>query len=148
MVVGKDGKGAILTLVERKSGFLLAGLLQGKSSDEFKRMIRDLFSPYDNEILLSITYDNGSEATEYRNIEDILNCDLYFAHPGCPWQRGTNENTNGLLRRYLPKGTDFRTLTQIQLDILVQMLNSRPRKRLKYRTPAEVLNEAIVALAA
>ena len=148
LVIGKGGKGAILTLVERKSGYLLAGLLYGKSSDEFKRMIRDLFAPYDNEILLSITYDNGSEATEYRNIEEILQCDLYFANPGSPWQRGTNENTNGLLRRYLPKGTDFRKLDQIQLDVLVHMLNTRPRKRLNYRTPEAVLNQAIVALAA
>lgn len=148
LVVGKDGKGAILTLVERKSGYLLAGLLHRKSSDEFKRMIRDLFAPYDNEILLSVTYDNGSEATEYRNIEQILQCDLFFANPGSPWQRGTNENTNGLLRRYLPKGTDFRCLNQNQLDVLVEQLNTRPRKRLNYRTPAEVFNEAIVALAA
>ena len=148
LVIGKDGKGAILTLVERKSGYLLAGLLHGKSSDEFKRMIRDLFAPYDNEILLSITYDNGSEATEYRNIEQILQCDLYFANPGSPWQRGTNENTNGLLRRYLPKGTDFRKLDQNQLDVLIRQLNTRPRKRLNYRTPEAVFNEAIVALAA
>lgn len=148
LVVGKDGKGAILTLVERKSGYLLAGLMHGKSSDEFKRMIRDLFAPYDNEILLSVTYDNGSEATEYRNIEQILQCDLYFANPGSPWQRGTNENTNGLLRRYLPKGTDFRYLDQNQLDVLVDQLNTRPRKRLNYRTPAAVFTEAIVALAA
>lgn len=148
LVIGKDGKGAILTLVERKSGYLLAGLLYGKSSDEFKRMIRDLFAPYDNEILLSITYDNGSEATEYHNIEQILQCDLYFANPGSPWQRGTNENTNGLLRRYLPKGTDFRKLDQNQLDVLVRQLNTRPRKRLNYRTPEAVFNEAIVALAA
>ncbi len=148
LVIGKDGKGAILTLVERKSGYLLAGLLYGKSSDEFKRMIRDLFAPYDNEILLSITYDNGSEATEYRNIEQILQCELYFANPGSPWQRGTNENTNGLLRRYLPKGTEFRKLDQNLLDVLVRQLNTRPRKRLNYRTPEAVFNEAIVALAA
>lgn len=148
LVVGKDGKGAVLTLVERKSGFLLAGLLSGKSSDEFKRMIRDLFSPYDNEVLLSITYDNGSEASDYRNIEAILQCDLYFANPGSPWQRGTNENTNGLLRRYLPKGTDFRALDQKLIDELAQLLNARPRKRLNYRAPEAVFNEAIVALAA
>lgn len=147
LVIGKGGRGAILTLVERKSGYLLAGLLRGKSSDEFKCMLRDLFAPYDNEILLSITYDNGSEATDYRNIEQILQCDLYFANPGSPWQRGTNENTNGLLRRYLPKGTDFRKLEQNQLDALVNQLNKRPRKRLNYRTPEVVFNEAIVALA-
>jgi IS30 family transposase len=148
LVVGKNGRGAILTLVERKSGYLLAGLLSSKSSDEFKRMIRDLFAPYDNDILLSVTYDNGSEATDYRNIEQILQCDLYFANPGSPWQRGTNENTNGLLRRYLPKGTDFRYLDQNQLDVLLEYLNRRPRKRLNYRTPEAVFNEAIVALAA
>ena len=139
LVVGKDNKGAIATMVERKAGFLIAGLMHGKSSDEFKKTVRDIFAPIDNEILKSITYDNGTEASDYKNLEAILNCDFYFATPGSPWQRGTNENTNGLLRRYFPKKTNFRLIDPKLLDVLIQLINSRPRKRLDYRTPKQVL---------
>lgn len=141
LIVGRDNKGAIATMVERKAGFLIAGLMYGKSSDEFKKIVRDIFAPIDNEILKSITYDNGTEASDYKNLEAILNCDIYFANPGSPWQRGTNENTNGLLRRYFPKKTNLHQVDPKLLDRLIQLINSRPRKRLAYRTPEQVLKD-------
>jgi IS30 family transposase len=139
LIVGKSNKGAVATMVERKSGFLLTGLMYGKTSNEFMITIRDMFAPFDNDFLKSITYDNGSESAGFISIEEFLHCDFYFAYPAAPWQRGTNENTNGLLRRYFPKKTKFRNVCPKLLDEITELINCRPRKRLSYRTPLEVL---------
>ena len=147
LIVGANNRGAIVTMVERKSNYLIAAKMIGKTSDEFKKSLRDMFAEFDNEILLSLTYDNGSEASDYKSIEGILNCPLYFADPGCPWQRGVNENTNGILRRYFPKKTDLRTVDQKLLDEVLSLINNRPKKRLGYRTPKNVLFEPKGALA-
>ena len=95
----------------------------------------------------TLTVDNGKEFARHEEIGRLLGLAVYFAHPYSSWERGTNENTNGLLRQYLPKGTDFSQLTEWQLASYVLELNNRPRKCLNYRTPAEVFHERDVALA-
>ena len=94
----------------------------------------------------SISLDNGSEFSEFHAMEKELNAPVYFAEPHKPWQRGTNENTNGLLRFYFPKGCDFHSVTQDELDAVVRQINSRPRKCLGWRTPLEVFSSSCVAL--
>ena len=86
----------------------------------------------------SISLDNGTEFAEFSLLEEHVGAPVYFAEPHKPWQRGTNENTNGLLRFFFPKGYDFRSLTQAQLDVVVDLLNDRPRKCLGWKTPREV----------
>ena len=88
--------------------------------------------------MLTITLDNGKEFSGFKEVEKSLGVDVYFADPYCSWQRGTNENTNALLRRYFPKGTDFSIITDRQLQTAVDTINHRPRKILNYQTPAEV----------
>ena len=95
----------------------------------------------------SISLDNGSEFAEFRALEKELNTEVYFAEPHKPWQRGTNENTNDLLRFFFPKGFDFRTITQETVDKVVDLINHRPRKCLDWKTPAEVFEAECVALA-
>lgn len=90
--------------------------------------------------------DNGSEFADFRKLEEELETKVYFAEPHKPWQRGTNENTNDMLRFFFPKGFDFRTITQDDLDFVVDLLNNRPRKCLGWRTPAEVFYNKTVAL--
>ena len=88
----------------------------------------------------SMTYDNGIEMARHEKITEKTGLKIYFAHPYSSWERGTNENTNGLIRRYLPKGTDFNQISENQLQIIQQKLNNRPRKILGYKTPSEMMN--------
>lgn len=96
----------------------------------------------------SLTVDNGMEFASHRDLAAALQAPVYFAHPGCPWERGTNEHHNGLLRWWLPKGTDLGTLTEAHLQGIMQALNNRPRKQLGWQTPAEKLAEVLAARAA
>ena len=91
-----------------------------------------------NTLIKTFTVDRGKEFANYNEIENRLNIDVYFADPYSSWQRGTNENTNGLLREFYPKRFDFSTITQNELDVVVNIINNRPRKCLGYKTPAEV----------
>ena len=91
-----------------------------------------------NHIVQSISLDNGSEFSEFRILEENLNAPVYFAEPHKPWQLGTNENTNDILRFFFPKGYDFRQLTQAQLDVVVDLINNRPRKCLGWKSPKEI----------
>ena len=91
-----------------------------------------------NHIVKSISLDNGSEFSEFRILEENLKAPVYFAEPHKPWQRGTNENTNDILRFFFPKGYDFRQLTQAQLDVVVDLINNRPRKCLGWKSPKEI----------
>ena len=94
----------------------------------------------------SISLDNGSEFSEFQAVEKELNTTVYFAEPHKPWQRGTNENTNDILRFFFPKGFDFHSVTQEDVDFVVDLINNRPRKCLGWRTPKEVFFENCVAL--
>ena len=95
----------------------------------------------------SISLDNGSEFAEFKAIEEELHTEVYFAEPHKPWQRGTNENTNGLIRFFFPKGFDFKSVTQDDVDYVVNLINNRPRKVLGWKSPAEAFFDECVALA-
>ena len=94
----------------------------------------------------TITSDNGKEFAGHEKVARALRADFYFAHPYASWERGTNENTNGLIRQYFPKGMDFTTITQQEINHAMKRLNNRPRKRLEYLTPAQVFFKSGVAL--
>lgn len=136
-VVGKNHKGAMVTLADRVSRYTLAQILQSKESIPVTQSVTDLLTPHKSN-LHSITFDNGTEFSGHETIASNLEANVYFAHPYHSWERGLNENTNGLLRQYFPKGTDFTLVTQPQVDYAVEHLNGRPRKILGFKKPNEV----------
>ncbi len=142
-IVGKNHQQGIVTNVERLSGFLIASKVQRKTAEETADVTIEDFADLPSELKLSITYDNGREFAWHKVIEGTAKITVYFAHAYSPWERGTNENTNGLLRQYIPKGTDFSTVSEQNLQKYVHLINGRPRKRLGYKTPYEVLQEEI-----
>jgi IS30 family transposase len=125
------------TLVERKSGYLRAFLLENGESTGFARASAKALENIPSNYLRTLTLDNGSEMQSFELLERLTPLRVYFAYPYHSWERGTNENTNGLLRQYFPKRSSL-AVSQAQLDLAVQLLNTRPRKRLGYRTPGEV----------
>lgn len=136
-IVGKGRGGYIATFVERKSGYVVAVKLERATADAFRRSIAALDAVSDR-YRKTLTLDNGTEMAEYEGMEREYGLSIYFAHPYHSWERGTNENTNGLLRFYFPKQADLSCVTQTNIDRAVHELNTRPRKRLGYRTPEEV----------
>jgi IS30 family transposase len=130
--------GRIGTLVERKSGYLRAFLLPGGNSDGFAHGVTVALGGVPQRYLKTMTLDNGSEMQSYELLEQLTPLHIFFAYPYHSWERGTNENTNGLLRQYFPKGSDLGKITQTELDRVVRLLNTRPRKRLGYKTPQQV----------
>ena len=137
-VEGKKGTGGIATHVERKSRLLIAAKLHDKGADTFAQATTKAFSPIPKKWRKTLTVDNGKEFAQFKKMEETTGMDVYFADPYAPWQRGTNENTNGLLRHYFPKGTNWRKVTDQMLATAVEKLNNRPRKCLNYLTPNEV----------
>jgi len=127
----------LVTLVERRSGYLLAARLPSITAELTQKAMIRLLTPRRGAVQ-TITLDNGSEFANHEAVAKALTADTYFCDPYCSGQRGTNENTNGLIRQYFPKGTDFRQVTDAELRAVVKKLNDRPRKRLGYRTPAQV----------
>lgn len=136
---GAKGKGALATHVERKSRYLIVGKLQDKRSNTYSEKTIKKLSKIPEKYLKTMTVDNGKEFSGFKQIEQELGVKVYFADPYSAWQRGTNENTNGLLRRYFPKGYDFNSITENLVNKVVSKLNNRPKKCLGYRTPREVL---------
>ncbi len=142
-IKGGDKKSAILTHVDRKSGYLIANRLERALSEKVRTVTIAEFSQLPKKKLRTITYDNGTEFSDYETTELWLKTDIYFAYPYHSWERGTNENTNGLLRQFFPKGTDFTKITDFDLQTAVNLINNRPRKRLNYHTPKEVFSGKI-----
>ena len=142
-VLGKVGTGGILSFVDRASRHLFSAKIDSKAAEPTRKAIVELLRGTG---VKSITLDNGCEFAQFRQIEEELGIKVYFAEPHKPWQRGTNENTNGLLRFFFPKGCDFSKVTQEELDHVVEIINNRPRKCLGWRTPAEVFYNLGVAL--
>jgi IS30 family transposase len=138
-VVGTAQSGAIATFVERKSGYLLAAVLPDKGAKSFEQAAKRCFAAIAPVYRKTLTLDNGVEMSNYEQMERTNGFSIYFAHPYHSWERGSNENTNGLLRFYFPKQMSFAHLTQELLDQAVQEINTRPRKRLGYKTPCQVL---------
>jgi IS30 family transposase len=136
-VIGKNHKGGLVTLAERKSRFVLAGHMRSKHAEGVTAVITDLLAPYKDRCH-TITFDNGKEFAEHEKVAAELKADIYFAHPYHSWERGLNENSNGLLRQYFPKGMELINITDEQVLAAVEKLNHRPRKVLGYRTPHEV----------
>lgn len=137
-VMGKGSTDCIVTLVERKSGYTLIGKLPDRTTAALNKRCITLI---ENEParFVSITADNGTEFHQYKTIEEAVGTKFYFATPHHSWERGTNENTNGLIRQYLRKGETMAGITQHRCNAIANTLNSRPRKRLGYKTPEEVL---------
>jgi IS30 family transposase len=139
-VLGPPGTGGIVTLVDRHSRFTLITKVQSKDADHVHQRIKERIRELGEDQRHSITFDNGTEFAHCCRLEKHLGLDLYFADPGCPYQRGTNENTNGLVRQYFPKGTDFRTISHHEARRVEKLLNNRARACLGFRTPAEVFH--------
>jgi IS30 family transposase len=140
-IVGHGRRSALVTLVERKSGYARIGRVDGMKSAMTIRAAKRRMKDFPPSLRRSMTFDNGKEFAEHQKLARSLGLDVYFADAYASWQRGTNENTNGLLRQYFPKGTDFTQISHRQVARVEQLLNERPRRRLGYRTPAEVLDK-------
>lgn len=140
LVIGKNHKSAIGTIVERKTRFTLILKLSSKKAEEVAQVFSKILNQLNSKFKKSMTYDNGIEMAKHEKITEKTSMKIYFAHPYSSWERGTNENTNGLIRRYLPKGTNFNEISQNQLLIIQKKLNNRPRKIIGYKTPQEMMN--------
>ena len=136
-IIGKGHKQAIVSLTERKSRLTLIRKVGHKSADKVASAILHLLKPLTHR-LHTMTSDNGKEFARHETIADRLKARFYFAHPYASWERGLNENTNGLIRQYFPKRHDFTTITQDQIDRVMDKLNNRPRKCLGMKTPNQV----------
>jgi transposase, IS30 family len=135
---------AVATIVERMTGYLtLLPLPRGHTADAVADAVIERMTAYPPWFARTLTWDRGVEMARHARVTDTTGIGVYFADPYSPWQRGSNENTNGLLREYLPKGTDLSATTPRQPQAIEDDLNDRPRKRLGYHTPAEALAKLI-----
>jgi IS30 family transposase len=142
-MVSRQSSVRLNTLVERKTGLVLITKIKDGTAQATKDTVVRRFREMPRELLKTLTTDNGQENFAYTDIMNELNIDCFFAHPYHSWERGTNENTNGLIRWYLPKGTDFATISDETIKAIEDTLNNRPRKRLGWRTPLEAINESV-----
>lgn len=136
-VLGPPGTGGLATLVDRKSRYTIIVKIQCKEADHVHQKIRERLKQLDEQKRHSLTLDNGTEFARCGRLEKHLDMELYLADPGCPYQRGTNENTNGLIRQYYPKGTDFRDISHQDVRRVEALINNRPRACLAFETPHE-----------
>ncbi len=141
-VIGARHKQAIVTLVERKSGYAKLFKVKNKTAELVSAAMIKSLKPFDG-LVDTITLDNGKEFADHQRVDLELGSTIYFADPFASWQRGTNENFNGLLRQYIPKDRPLSTVTQEELKMIENKLNHRPRKRLGFRTPHEVFHESL-----
>lgn len=143
-VLGKHGTGALVTLAERKSRHYLVRKVDAKRAADVRDAIIDMLMPYAAHVH-TITADNGSEFVEHKAIAEALGAEFYFAHPYSSWERGLNENFNGLLWQFIPKGSDLRLITDEDVQRAEKSLNLRPRKCLGFRQPETVFREYLQA---
>ncbi len=144
LIIGKNGRSAVGTLVERTTGYLLLlHLPDGKQAEKVDRAMRRAVAKLPGEFFRTITWDQGKEMTKHASFSIDTGIQVYFCDPHSPWQRPSNENTNGLLRQYMPKGADLSLLTEADLDAVARSLNNRPRKRLGFMKPSERLAELL-----
>lgn len=137
-VMGSDQRHCVLTLVERVTGKVLVVKLSARNKEQAAQALIQAITRIGRSKIRTITLDNGTEFHDYARVELLTGVKFYFATPYHSWERGTNENTNGLIRQYLPKGTCLKHLTQAECEEIAEQLNSRPRERLGFRTPNEV----------
>jgi IS30 family transposase len=138
-MVGKGRRSALATMVERKSGYARIGRADNMRAATVRRVIARRMRDMPAALRRSVTFNNGKEFAEHRQLAQTLNLETYFALPYRSWQRGVNENTNGLLRQFFPKRTDFSRISHQEVARVETLLNERPRRRLDYRTPSEVI---------
>jgi IS30 family transposase len=143
LMIGLRQASCIGTIVERKTRYVILVKLANKKSETVTNAFAEKLNVFDFTLRLTMTYDNGTEMAYHKSLTDQTGMDIYFAHPYSSWERGTNENTNGLVSRYYPKKTDFSTVTEEQLEQLQNRLNNRPRKVLGYYTANEMLQAEI-----
>ena len=146
-VIGKGHSGALVTIVERVTNLTVSKQVNGKTAAAVTKATIALLKPL-KAVVHTITADNGKEFAYHEKVSDALGVEFYFAHPYSSWERGLNENTNGLLRQYFPKKTDFKEVTQADVRRAVNRLNARPRKYLDFKTPGDLMAEHRAALAA
>lgn len=144
-IIGRGQKQAIVSIVERGGRFCLLKKVTQRSAELVTQAACQLLLPFKDKVL-TITSDNGSEFAGHKTIALSLGADFFFAQPYSSWQRGTNENTNGLVRQYFPKKSDFSTLSDDDINFVMDRINNRPRKVLGFRTPSEVFFNKFVAL--
>lgn len=146
-IIGKGHQQAIVSLTERKSRLALLRKVERKTAQAVADAVIDLLKPFAGK-LHTITADNGKEFAEHERIADILQADVYFAHPYSSWERGANENMNGLVRQYFPKKRSFAAIKDQDIDHVTERLNNRPRKCLGFKTPNQVFfnHSVVVAL--
>jgi transposase, IS30 family len=144
LIAGPQHHSAIGTLVERTTGFvMLLHLPEGRSAPRVAQAMIEAMSELPGHFRRSLTWDQGREMTNHLDIATAVDIDIYFCDPHSPWQRGTNENTNGLLRQYFPKGVDLAEFSRGELEAVAAELNARPRKRLSWQSPVEILAEVL-----
>ena len=140
LILGKDRKSAIGTLVERTTRFLIMVPLKNKDATSVRKAFEKAFKSLPRHLKLSLTYDNGTEMAQHKLFTKNTKITVYFAHPYSPWERPTNENTNGLIRDYLPKGTDFNLLSKKDIYEIQNQINQRPRKTLEYESALNTIS--------
>ncbi len=146
LILGEGGRSAVGTLVERTTRLVLLLHLEGdRSAVNVEAAMRRAVATLPAELRRSITWDQGAEMSTHATFTTATGIPIYFCDPHAPWQRGSNENTNGLLRQYLPKGTDLSIHTAEDLHRIQRSLNDRPRKTLGYKTPAEAYAQTVAA---
>ena len=144
MIIGKQNQTAIGTLVERQTGYtMLLHLPDGYKPEQVRDAIAEKIKTLPDSLRLSLTWDQGPEMRDWKHVSIDAAIDIYFCDPHSPWQRGTNENTNGLLRQYFPKKTDLSGYSQADLNKVALRLNQRPRQTLGFQTPASKLRDSV-----
>jgi IS30 family transposase len=138
LIIGKGNLSQVGTLVERTTLFVALVKLTSSRADVTAEAFTEILNRFDSQLRRSMTFDQGSEMRHHKKLTANTGVDVYFAHPHAPWERGISENTNGLLRQYLPKGTDLSLFSQDQLDDIAWTLNTRPRQTLGWKAPAEL----------
>jgi IS30 family transposase len=145
-VIGASHKGAVVTMVERKSGYAVMTKIEKKTSELVSSAIVDKLQPLAARVK-TLTFDNGKEFAGHAHIDQQLQSTAYFARPFASWERGSNENLNGLLRQYVPKKRAMSTVSDEEIRMIQNRLNNRPRKRLGFKTPAEVFHQSLERVA-
>ena len=145
LIIGKANASAIGTLVERSTGYtLLVPLTEGFKAEQVAPALAAKISTLPDQLRRTLTWDQGVEMRDWKQVQIAADIAIYFCDPKSPWQRATNENTNGLLRQYFPKGTDLSVHTEAHLDVVAAELNDRPRKRLQFKKPIEMIGPLLL----